>query len=88
MRKSRTAAKPARHSAEDMRTPCSINQELLKDVSAKLAELHALMKSLQHAGNGGNGSSRSELTRQIETAFKEKDRAVEAWTRHHQEHGC
>lgn len=71
-----------------MRSACNINQELVKDVANKLSELHALMKAYNDERNRGEGQVANEFARKVEAAFKAKDRALEAWQRHHREHGC
>ena len=67
---------------------CATNRDLVAAVAAKLTEIHMLMKAVRDARNSGDNTLAEELNKQVEVAFKEKDRCVEAWTRHHREHGC
>ncbi|HLK50430.1 MAG TPA: hypothetical protein VKT49_19960 [Bryobacteraceae bacterium] len=71
-----------------MLSKCSINRQLLEDVAAKLKDIQELSKAQNDAVREGNAEAIEKLHPKMQTAFTAKQRAVDAWTRHHREHGC
>lgn len=79
---------PCRGKMDDVITTCSINRQLLKDVVAKLTEIESLSKAQKDAVAGEDAKLIEELHAKIQAVFRGKERAVEAWIKHHREHGC
>jgi len=62
--------------------------QLLRDVAGKLREMELLIKAQQQAVDERDAKRAEELHPQIQRAVKAKERAIEAWTKHHREHVC
>ena len=71
-----------------MLSDCQVNRELLKDVAAKLKDIQELTKAQEAAVSDGNSELIEDLHVKVQVGFRAKERAVEAWIRHHREHGC
>ena len=67
---------------------CPINLELLKAVVAKLTELDEITHAQRAAINDNNATLVQELHERLQATVRAKERAVEAWMKHHREHGC
>jgi len=71
-----------------MLSTCPVNVQLLKEVALKLKEVQTLTQAQSEAVRDGNAEAIEDLHVKIQAAYKAKERSVEAWTRHHREHGC
>jgi len=67
---------------------CDHNRELLFDVVKKLEVLATLSNLQKSARQNGEVERATELDKQLDLAFGEKERSVGAWQEHTREHGC
>jgi len=67
---------------------CATNIDLLKGIVAKLTEIETLTRTQREALQDDNGALVQELHEKLQMAFSAKEKALEAWLRHHREHGC
>jgi hypothetical protein len=70
------------------RSSCPKNRELLTTVVQALDQLAALSAQQKAARESGDDERATELDKQLDLKFGEKERAIGGWQEHTREHGC
>jgi hypothetical protein len=70
------------------RTSCPKNRELLTAVVQALDQMARLSAEQKAARLSGDTERATELDKQLDLMFGEKERAVGGWQEHTREHGC
>jgi len=67
---------------------CPTNLELLTAVVRALDRLAQLSNEQKFAREGGDPARATELDKELDLMFGEKERTIGAWQQHTREHGC
>ena len=67
---------------------CTRQQELIREVIARLSRLAVLAHEETRALTQGHGESWKQIDQEIENVIGEKERCIGALNEHRLEHGC